>query len=267
MEWGDFVIPIPTVTDLSRKTAWEGGKLIEHPGHALMFDMAYGFARLTFAWVDQSKNIFGIPRPDWAYDPKLPENLQRGEELYAGPRFERGHLVPKDDVEREPRDFAEEAVRATFYFSNATPQKPWFNQGAWKELEQWVGKTYHKFYVLTGPVLTGGCEVFRGVRIPPAFWKVVAFIKNGLLRTAAFLKAQNPAWLAAIKSEPEPVEEVPDQTLYQVPVRRIAQLADLNFEGLEEGDTLSTGLVNPMALWLPTQDAWRPIVEAAQIIL
>jgi DNA/RNA endonuclease G (NUC1) len=148
-------------------------------------------------------------------------------------------------------------------YSNATPQKggeSGFNQGAWKELEQWLSQYYRQFYVFTGPILTENSSVFRGVRIPPAFWKVAAFIKDDTVRTAGFLKAQHPEWFLINKSYKG---NEPDQTLYQISVAKIYGTADLLPNGQENMDTLEEQMYNVCNLYTH----WRPIHQKENLIL
>jgi len=55
--------------------------------------------------------------------------------------------------------WSEEAMRDSFYMSDMSPQKPGFNRGIWRKLEEWVRDQVlvnEEVYVVTGPVLTDG---------------------------------------------------------------------------------------------------------------
>ena len=73
---------------------------------------------------------------------------------HAGSGYDRGHLVPADDLE-----WSETAMSESFLMINISPQEPGFNRGIWKKLENRVRKMAienEEVYVVAGPVLTDG---------------------------------------------------------------------------------------------------------------
>lgn len=84
------------------------------------------------------KQLKDLPRAgiQWRLDPRLPEDQQTGERVYAGNDLDRGHLVRRASaVWGETRAEAEQANEDTFHYTNAAPQAAKFNQG----IELWLG--------------------------------------------------------------------------------------------------------------------------------
>ena len=66
-------------------------------------------------------------------DPRLPTDQNASCDDYAGSGFDRGHMVPRSDMNRSLV-----AMVNTFFLTNMTPQRPNVNQGTWARLEDWV---------------------------------------------------------------------------------------------------------------------------------
>lgn len=98
---------------------------------------------------------------------------QGGNEDYRRSGYDRGHLAPAADMSWSPKTMSE-----SFYFSNMSPQKPAFNRGVWKELEELVRKWADKeslLLVATGPVLKKDLKRIgpNRVAVPEYFYKVI----------------------------------------------------------------------------------------------
>lgn len=105
-------------------------------------------------------------------DPEVNFN-QAGNEDYRRSGYDRGHLAPAADMSWSTSTMAE-----SFYFTNMSPQKPSFNRGIWKELEEQVRKWADKESILlvaTGPVLEKGLKRIgpNRVAVPKYFYKVI----------------------------------------------------------------------------------------------
>src|SRR6266446_3303760 len=66
-------------------------------------------------------------------DPRLPIDQNPSCDDYGGSGFDRGHIVPRSDMNRSLV-----AMVNTFFLTNMTPQRPNVNQGTWARLEDWV---------------------------------------------------------------------------------------------------------------------------------
>lgn len=92
---------------------------------------------------------------------------------YRSSGYDRGHLAPAADM-----SFSSDAMHESFYMSNMSPQKPQFNRGKWKILEEQVRAWAHKegkLYIVTGPVLVEGLPTIgpNQVSIPKQYYKIV----------------------------------------------------------------------------------------------
>ena len=99
--------------------------------------------------------------------------------------YHRGHLAPAGSMRINDISMDE-----SFYMSNISPQKPKFNQGIWKRLENKVrvwSSRYDSLYVVTGPVLSRPIDVIgiNNVTVPREFYKtIVGFNKNKIMSIA-----------------------------------------------------------------------------------
>ena len=87
--------------------------------------------------------------------------------------------------------FDKVAMSESFYISNMRPQKPRFNRGVWKRLEnqvrRWVVE-YDELFIVTGGVLTDIIDTIgpNGVGVPGSYYKIILDIEPEY-RVIAFL--------------------------------------------------------------------------------
>jgi endonuclease G len=140
---------------------------------------AVGFNTVTKqpAWVayhvtPQQLAAVGTPRAfSFKPDPAVPASAQATDAEYAGTDFDKGHLVPYEDV----NDSAIAAVES-FKYINASPQYYWYNRGIWKTLEGKVREAgaVTELYVVAGPIVTDKPLAMMGsVPVANAFWKII----------------------------------------------------------------------------------------------
>ena len=110
---------------------------------------------------------------DFREDPKI----RTGSATLADYRksgFDRGHLAPAADMA-----FSQVAMSESFYLSNISPQRPAFNRGIWRKLEQQVrlwAKRYRRLIVVTGGIVAADNTEYIGdeeVAVPAHFYKIV----------------------------------------------------------------------------------------------
>ena len=131
----------------------------------------------------------------WFFDARIAESEQVGEELYQRNSLDRGHLVRRLDPVWGP-DSAR-ANEDTFHFTNCSPQHEKFNQGKdlWQGLENYILENAQaldrRITVFTGPVTEDTDPIYKGVRLPLAFWKIIAYRRSdATLATAAYVLEQ-----------------------------------------------------------------------------
>lgn len=106
---------------------------------------------------------------------------------YKKSGYDRGHLAPAKAM-----SFSKETMSESFYMSNMSPQKPSFNRGIWKKLEEKVRSWIlisDSLYVVTGPVLDKplGKIGENKVTVPRSYYKSVIRFKNKQLFGIGFL--------------------------------------------------------------------------------
>lgn len=173
----------------------------------------------------------------WAYDGRIPIEAQIGEGLYADNGLDRGHLVRREDPNWGGDVTAAIANQDTFHFTNCSPQIGAFNQRSWLGLETYIlGNTRRwreRVTVFTGPLFRDDDPVYRGVRIPVAYWKVVAFVHDdGRPSATAYLVDQSRE-LRALEAA------FGRYKTYQRSVRSIEQATSLSFGTLSQYDAFS----------------------------
>lgn len=186
---------------------------------------------------------------NWRLDPRLREDQQTGERVYARNGVDRGHLVRRASAVWG--DTVAEAAQAnadTFHYANAAPQAAEFNQGLdlWLGLESYLldhaADNRRRLVVFTGPIFSDADPVYRGVDIPLRYFKVAVFIHEGEVAATGYVVDQSPQ-LAELPEmrRPGAVEDIPPLgpfRTFQVPIRDIALLTGLDLDQLVEVDRM-----------------------------
>ncbi|HEX2616540.1 MAG TPA: DNA/RNA non-specific endonuclease [Flavobacteriales bacterium] len=169
-----------------------GDQVTVHAGHALVWDDAHHVPKWTAHLVMPDILKGNLARIDtFLPDPDVKGNTALYYD-YLNSGYDRGHMVPSADMR-----WSQEALKATYYYSNISPQAPDLNRGAWAELEDWVRRYVHfaneRVYVITGPVLSSGMGLLNkptakdDVSVPPLFFKVLADLDGPEKKGIAFL--------------------------------------------------------------------------------
>ncbi len=185
----------------------------------------------------EGQSLVAVERSNdrWFYDGRIPQEAQLGEELYADNLLDRGHLVRRQDPNWG--ELAEQANEDTFHFTNCAPQMSAFNQKTWLSLEDFVLENARvaksRISVITGPVFGEGDRQYRGVGIPQAYWKVIAFINDDGRPSAT-------GYMIDQSSELGQLEIIFGRfRTYQRSIRSIEQLTGLDFGVLSGYDGFS----------------------------
>jgi DNA/RNA endonuclease G (NUC1) len=177
-----------------------------------------------------------IPRGDkWFLDPRVPAEVQTGDEVYKDNDLDRGHMTRRLDPVWGAPDIASQADAETCCFTNACPQHKDLNQKEWQQLEDYIlsnaGAYDLRVCVFTGPVLRPTDQPYRGILLPKEFWKVAVIVRedSGALSATGYLLSQRDMITG--------FEFVFGQfKTYQVTIRKIAELTGLDFGQLPEFD-------------------------------
>ena len=187
---------------------------------------------------------------DWFLDPRIGAGLQADNRFYKNNPLERGHLTRRADAGWGMT--AEEAKLAnddTFHWTNCSPQHQVFNQSKlsqpkdlrlWGELENHVTdqakQDMQRLSIFNGPVFGKDDRTHRGLLIPSAFWKVVAYRSRGdELRAVGFVLHQTDL----IRNLAAERFDVGRFDLRQVRIGRIEELTGLDFKGLRNVDPMA----------------------------
>ncbi|MEZ5935804.1 MAG: DNA/RNA non-specific endonuclease [Alphaproteobacteria bacterium] len=224
--------PMPTATNPGDLSTLDGGDpIIPYVHFSLVMNRHRRLAQITAANVDgnpehrepepgrsytrRALNGFASnnDRERWFTDPRLPATHQLPDRFFNKDRkaFDKGHIVRRDAV-AWGRSYEEVQLANgdTFHATNCSPQVRGFNQsslgGIWGQLENHVlaEAATERLCVFAGPVLKDSDRLFQGVdddgpiqvRIPSAYWKVIACASEGDLQVFAFKLEQDLADVA-----------------------------------------------------------------------
>lgn len=170
---------LPSVSD--------SAAIVEHAGYILEYSEEHEQARwvvykITPALIDKS-----IKRSSSFYIDRLVKTESAKSKDYSKSGYDRGHLKPAAASKTSVED-----VKASFYYSNMSPQKPGFNRGIWKKLEALVfdfAEDEGSLWVVTGPVLEYGLPTIgpNEVAVPRYYYKVILDLTPPELKAAAFI--------------------------------------------------------------------------------
>lgn len=231
---GSFGVPWPTLEPTVAGDAQPGR--LDYTHFSISMSRARRLALYVGVNIDGGKHVDIVRSNDtWAYDGRLPLDAQVGEDLYAGNGLDRGHLVRRQDPNWG--DEANTANLDTFHFTNCSPQMSGFNQKTWLELEDYILDNTQRWKarasVFTGPVFADDDRLYRGVKIPQAFWKVVTYLSDDGKPSAS-------AYMIDQRRELDQLDLVfgPLKT-YRRSVLQIEQLTGIRFGNLADYDGFS----------------------------
>lgn len=196
------------IADLELPAYDSGEIVVSHPGFTLLYDEEHEQARWVAYHLTRDELYGTATRKDnFRVDPSIPTGSAELAD-YRGSGYDRGHLIPAGDL-----TWSEEAMSASFFLSNMSPQEGSFNRGIWSQLEATVRNFADKegaVYVVTGPVLTDGPYKTIGknqVSVPNAYYKVILDYEEPVLKAIGFV-LPNEGSKADLKNFATTVREV-----------------------------------------------------------
>jgi DNA/RNA endonuclease G (NUC1) len=269
-------VPLPGLSPRAAAGAGVDTVLLPYTHFSVLMRLDKRLAAVTGLGIDGTK-LMDLDRAgiNWRLDPRLPEDQQTGERVYARNDIDRGHLVRRASaVWGDTRAEAAQANADTFHYTNAAPQAAKFNQG----LELWLGmESYLQDYaadntrrivVFTGPVFSALDPVYRGVDIPLRYFKVAVFMYQDQLAATGYVVDQTPQ-LADLPDMPRPeaIEEAPPLgpfRTFQTPIRDIAKLTGLDLNQLVAVDRMPIAQTLAAA---PVGSTWRELGAVEDLAL
>jgi len=172
----------------------------------------------------------------WFIDPRIGKENQIGNEAYRGNEWDRGHMTRRTAVTWGSTYEARRASNDSCSFANASLQHENFNQDEWRVPERIVEyfekDKNNRISVFTGPLFSAYDRWFHqhgmdgAIRIPSAFWKVVAYIDktSDELECQAYLMYQDAQFISDKRGQ-----HSIDIVNYQVTISEIEKLTGLEF--------------------------------------
>lgn len=163
-------------------------QIVQHAFYKIGFDTKQKLP----AWVyySLSKEHLSLANLDrkgsFVKDPLLNQEQSCSRD-YSGSGFDKGHMVPCEDM-----SFSEQTMKETFYYSNCAPQTTELNRGEWKVLEELVREwaiDFHEAMVICGPVFKPLMPKMgvHAIPVPDLFYKIIVVHKDNHYSALAFL--------------------------------------------------------------------------------
>lgn len=276
-----FVVPMPTLSDSARAAALADGTVIDYTHYSLIMHRDRRTAMLTANNIDAARKVQVPGGLTWQMDERVGE-YQLGRETYDDNQIDKGHLVRREDVLWGTVSEARLANKATFFYTNASPQHQNFNQDEWKYLEDWVltraTDFSYRLCVFTGPVFSDGDPTLDDLpahlrrlvpatgkaRLPAAFWKVVilrdAEAGGDDLAAVAFAMKQNEMW------DDKHGNRLLHLKVHQVTIEAIEEWTGLDFGPLKAVDELAFADDRVRAVEGAAEAPWPQVGKAEDII-
>ncbi|MGH3753724.1 MAG: DNA/RNA non-specific endonuclease [Pseudonocardiaceae bacterium] len=236
-------VPLPALTDEQRRNAAKNADagtegdptVLPYTHFSVVMNRRRQLAYYTVVNIDGAQSA-DLPRgrDRWYFDSRIAESEQIGEALYRRNALDRGHLVRRLDPVWGPD--RERANDDSFHFTNCSPQHERFNQGqdTWQGLENYILENAdvqeRKVTVFTGPVMDEQDPIYKGVRLPLAFWKILAYCKpEKTLAAAAYILEQGELIQDMLR-----FEAAFNAGTYRVELAHLKDRTGLNFDYLKK---------------------------------
>jgi len=173
-------------------------RILFHKEYVLCYDLPRRVAKWAIYRLEAKDVVPGERLNAFRSDPRLPEDQNPACDDYRGSGYDRGHLVPRSDMNR-----SRYAVVNTFFLTNMSPQLPNVNQGAWARLEDLVrlwAKRYGAVHVISGTIFDDDddrrpdpvswaepTKEGADVRVPSHFYKIILREQGGELQSITFI--------------------------------------------------------------------------------
>jgi endonuclease G, mitochondrial len=196
-----FTVPHPGAPLTEVLKSGNKARVLDYHHYSLVMHKQRRLAMWTASNVDydpgkRRKTREGFGEDTWKADPRIPADCQIEDLEFYEPaaKFDRGHLVRRDDVAWGKTAKEEEFGNSdSFHWTNCTPQHEGFNRdvfgykGLWGQLENHLAKqagfVANQLIVFAGPILADddpsrdfGSDI--EVTIPVKFWKVIVVVED-----------------------------------------------------------------------------------------
>lgn len=206
--------------------------LIVRPQYVLAYNRDKGIPNWA-SWQLNQDWLGELPRPSFEVDASLPQGwYQVQPNDYSGSGFDRGHVIPAADRNRNAAD-----SESVFLMTNILPQAPDNNQGPWERLESYcrdLVRQGKELYIIAGSAGEGGMGI-KGKRttigkgkiaVPATLWKIVVVLDRPGLSIDS-ITATTPV-LAVIVPNRQGIKETSWQS-YRTSIDAIEALTGYDF--------------------------------------
>ncbi len=234
------------------------GHVLDYEHFSLIMSKTRRIAMFTACNIDGAESRKITRNGDvWSLDGRIDAKYQLGEEMYSNNHLDRGHLVRREDPVWGTN--AAIANDDTFHFTNCSPQYDAFNQHIWLGLENYILQNARvhnlQISVFTGPVLRDDDPIYRNIRIPREYWKVICLVTEERRASATAYKISQEDLLN------EGMAFVFGKyKTYQVSIRSIEALTHLDFGELRSFDGFSTQETMVVGAYERELTDWRDIM-------
>lgn len=191
------------------------GEIISHTGYSFLFSNKDKQAFWIAYQLTSAETVKLYNRSDRFTPDKSVKSGTANDNDYKGSGYDRGHLAPAADM-----GWSVKAMEESFYYSNMSPQKPSFNRGIWKQLEEltrdWAVQN-KEIYIVTGGVLNDSLPSIgkNKVSVPKYFYKVILDYSEPSIKGIGFIMPN--------ESSKEPLQR------YAVTIDSVERFTGINF--------------------------------------
>ncbi len=161
--------------------------LINKTGYSVSYNCSFNIANWVAYELTKEETKSKVKRKNnFIADPLLDSCLVVPDD-YIRSGYDKGHLAPSADM-----CWSLLTMKESFYMTNMAPQKPRFNRGMWKRLEDqardWASEN-DSVFIVTGPVLKTGMPTIgrNRISVPDAFYKVIFDFSGPEVKGIAFV--------------------------------------------------------------------------------
>lgn len=253
----DFRVPIPkpqkSVRNYVAKIGNSRAYVLKYHKFSVIFN---DFKKMPFISVinidgDSEKRQDFTKRKDaWIRDTRIDLDSQLNNSFYKKSGFDRGHMSRREDA-----NWGDDALEAkrnadlTCVHTNACPQVPELNRsnrgGLWGKLEKIVlengaikenGKT-GKISVFSGPIFNANDPIYKGVKIPLEYYKVIMWKdKSNKLKATSFTLSQSDL-VDEIDFEDLGIDQNINFKEHQISLKDLQTRTQIDFSDIMEFDT------------------------------
>ncbi len=237
-------VPTPRLRQADRKDAFKIGN--SHLLHYTHFSVCLSKSRQLprfVAWNINGKRMKKLGRRglNFMLDARVDAIYQADNALYKYNNLDRGHIARRADLTWGSLSEAKRANRDSFYYTNIAPQHALFNQskrgGLWGKLENLIldetDVANLRISVIAGPIFHNNDPIYRSVKIPRDFWKLISYYDNddNRFKVRAYIITQRD-----LLNDIEALDLDPFR-LFQVSLDRLREETGLSFSAIKDFDT------------------------------